>query len=141
MFKYVFKFEQNRKGPWTCVRVTSLNRLDFYKFLGTGINSFGYIFNSVELFENPQKRKMKKDSVPLGQNGHSAAGTGRISPPHGRQRARQVFRPDGRGPASVRGERSEGEGRLTGGARLSSLTLRQRAGELTGDVPGHGGAS
>src|SRR6187399_84123 len=90
MFKYEFKFEQNRKGPWTCVRVTSLNRLDFYKFLGTGINSFGYIFNSVKLIENPQKRKMKKGYVPLGQNGHSATAQGENSPPHGGS-ARQGF--------------------------------------------------
>ena len=76
MFKYEFKFEQNRKGPRTCVEVTSLNRLDFYKFLGTGINSFGQIFNSVKLFEIPQKRKMEKGSVPLGQNGRSATAQG-----------------------------------------------------------------
>ena len=123
------------------MKVSSLNRLDFYKFLGTRIISFGYIFNSVELFENPQKRKMEKGSVPLGQNGHSATAQGENSPPHGRQRAGLVFKPDGRGPTSVREERGEGEGRLTGGARLSSLTLRQRAGELIGNVSGHGGAS
>ena len=39
--------------------------------------------------------------------------------------------------ASAR-ERGDGEERLTGGARLSSLTLRQRAGELTGVDAGHG---
>ena len=41
LLKFEFKFEQNRKGPWIWVKVTSLNRLDFYKFLGTGINLFG----------------------------------------------------------------------------------------------------
>ena len=51
------------------------------------------------------------------------------------------FKSDGRGSASVRGERGEGEGRLTGGVRLSSLTLRQRAGELTDDDSGHDRAS
>ena len=42
--------------------------------------------------------------------------------------------------ASAR-ERGDGGERLTGGARLSSLTLRQRAGEPTGDVSGHGEVS
>ena len=53
-------------------------------------------------------------------------------------RARARFKPDGRGPGVSERERGDGGERLTGGARLSSLTLRQRAGELTGVDAGHG---
>ena len=53
-------------------------------------------------------------------------------------RARARFKPDGRGPGIIERERGDGEERLTGGARLSSLTLRQRADELTGIDVGHG---
>ena len=101
MFKYEFKFEQNRKGPWTCVKVTSLNRLDIYKFLGTGINSFGYIFNSVELFEIPQK-KNEKGLCATGPKRPQCNGPGRKQPTARRQRVPGFFKPDGRGPASVR---------------------------------------
>ena len=41
VFKFRFKFEQNRKGSWIWVKVIPLNRLEFYKFLGTGIIPFG----------------------------------------------------------------------------------------------------
>ena len=60
MFKYEFKFELNRKGSWICVKVTPLNRLEFYKILGVGINSFGQIFISVKLFENFTEKNKKK---------------------------------------------------------------------------------
>ena len=60
MFKYEFKFEQNRKGSWICVKVTPLNRLDFYKILGVGINSFGHIFISVKLFEIITEKEKEK---------------------------------------------------------------------------------
>ena len=53
---------------------------------------------------------------------------------------RARFEPDGRGLGASEREGGEGEERLTGGARLSFLTLRQRAGELTDDVAGHGEA-
>ena len=52
LFKFEFKFEQNRKVSWICVKVTPLNRLEYYKILGVGINLFGQIFNSVEFLEN-----------------------------------------------------------------------------------------
>ena len=126
MFKYEFKFEQNRKGSWIWVKVTSLNRLDFYMFLGTGINSFGKIFNFVELFENPQKRKMKKGPVRLGQNGHSATGPGRTAHRTGASARARVFKPDGRGPAVSGCEGRERAVRMTGGARLSSSTTRPK---------------
>ena len=52
--------------------------------------------------------------------------------------ARARFKPDGRGPGIIKRERGDGEERLIGGARLSSLTLRQRAGGLIGIDAGHG---
>ena len=72
MLKFEFKFEQNRKVSWICVKVIPLNRLEYYKILGVGINSFGLIFISVKLFETLQKRKRRKGPVQLGQDGHSA---------------------------------------------------------------------
>ena len=76
----------------------------------------------------------------LGQNSRGAQAQRRfgLGKPRG---ARARFEPDGRGPGASEREGGEGEERLTGRARLSSLTLRQRAGELTGDVFGHGGVS
>ena len=53
-------------------------------------------------------------------------------------RARARFKPDGRGPGIIERERGNGEERLTDGARLSSLTPRQRVGELTSVDAGHG---
>ena len=83
------------------------------------------------------------------EKGHCASGpeqpqrTGpeAIWPRRVERRAGARFEPDGRGPGASEGEGGEGEERLTGGARLSSLTLRQRAGKLTGDVFGHSGVS
>ena len=63
------------------------------------------------------------------------------SPAHGRLRVRQVSNLTGGAQASASGERDEGEERLIGGARLSSLTLQQRAGELIGGDSGHDMAS
>ena len=61
MLKFEFKFEQNIKVSWICVKVTPLNRLEFYKILGVGINSFGHIFISVKLFEIfTEKNKRKR---------------------------------------------------------------------------------
>ena len=67
MFKFEFKFEQNRKGSWICVKVTPLNRLEFYKILGVGINSFGQILIFVKLFEiitEKNKRKRPRATGP-----------------------------------------------------------------------------
>ena len=100
------------------MKVAPLNRWDFYKILGTRIVAFGLIFNPVE-FLQVSRKKRRSSTVQLGQKGHSAAGPGEISPAHGRLRARQVSN-------------------LMGGARMSSLTLRQRADELTGSDAGHG---
>ena len=91
--------------------------------------------------ETRQKRKGKRALCLLGQNSRSAAGPAREAAQRTGARARARFKPDGRGPGVSERERGDGEERLTGGARLSSLTLRQRAGELTGDVSGHGGVS
>ena len=97
MFKFEFKFEQNRKVSWICVKVTPLNRLEYYKNLGVGIISFGPIFISVKMFEIITERKRRKCPVQLGQSGHSARP--RASSPAARApaRARQGFKPDGRG--------------------------------------------
>ena len=50
---------------------------------------------------------------------------------------RARFKPDERALGASERERGEGEERLTGRARLSSLTLRQRVGGLTGIDAGH----
>src|SRR6187399_2826428 len=99
LLKFEFKFEQNRKVSWMGVKVTPLNRLEYYKNLGVGIISFGPIFISVKMFEIITEKKRRKSPVQLGQRGHSARP--RASSPAARVPAcaRQVFRPDGRGPA------------------------------------------
>ena len=51
MLKFEFKFEQNIKVSWICVKVTPLNRLEYYKNLGVGINLFGQIFHPMEFLE------------------------------------------------------------------------------------------
>ena len=60
LLKFEFKFEQNRKVSWTCVKVTPLNRLEYYKILGVGIISFGPIFFSVKMFEIITEKKKEK---------------------------------------------------------------------------------
>ena len=60
MLKFEFKFEQTRKVSWMCVKVTPLNRLEYYKILGVGINSFGHIFISVKLFEIFTEKEKEK---------------------------------------------------------------------------------
>src|SRR6187399_172290 len=126
MLKFEFKFEQNRKVSWICVKVTPLNRLEYYKILGVGIISFGLIFISVKLFEIITERIKRNGPVLLGQSGHSARP--RVSSPAARvpARARQAFKPDGRGPAVSGCEGRERGVRMTGGARLSSPTSRPR---------------
>ena len=52
----------------------------FYKNLGTGIISFGLIFNPEEFLQVYGKRKRRSSTVQLGQKGHSAAGPERIQP-------------------------------------------------------------
>ena len=99
MLKFEFKFEQNKKVSWICVKVTPLNRLEYYKNLGVGIISFGSILFSVKMFELFTEKKKRKCPVQLGQRGHSARP--RASSPASRAPARacQVFKPDRRGPA------------------------------------------
>ena len=72
LLKFEFKFEQNRKVSWMCVKVTPLNRLEYYKNLGVGIISFGPIFISVKMFEIFTERIKRNAPVLLGQRGHSA---------------------------------------------------------------------
>ena len=59
----------------------------------------------------------------LGQNNRSVVGPAREAAQRTGACARARFRPDGRGPGVSERERGDGEKRLTGGARLSSLTL------------------
>ena len=59
----------------------------------------------------------------LGPNSRSATGL-EGGETQASQRARQVFNPDGRGLSVRDRERGKGEVRMTGGARLSSSTLR-----------------
>src|SRR6187401_1291983 len=90
LLKYEFIFEQNRKVSWICVKVTPLNRLEYYKILGVGINLFGQIFISVKLFEVLQKRKRRKGPVQLGHSGHSARPRANSPAARAPARARQV---------------------------------------------------
>ena len=95
--------------------------------------------NIWEILQVLQKRKRRRALCLLGQNSRSAAGPAREAAQRTGARARARFTPDGRGPGIIERERGDGEERLTGGARLSSLTPRQRVGELTGVDAGHGG--
>ena len=88
--------------------------------------------------KSDRKRKGKRALCLLGQNSRSAAGPAREAAQCTGARARTRFKPERRGPGVSEREQGDGEERLTGGARLSSLTLRQRAGGLTGDDAGHG---
>ena len=72
LLKFEFKFEQNRKVSWICVKVTPLNRLEYYKILGVGLISFGLILISVKLIELFTERIKRNGPVPLGQSSHSA---------------------------------------------------------------------
>ena len=91
-----------------------------------------------DFWKGDRKTKRKKALRLLGQNSCSAAGPAREAAQCTGVRARARFKPDGRGPGVSERERGDGEERLTGGARLSSLTLRQRVGELTSVDAGHG---
>ena len=78
------------------------------------------------MFKTLTEKKRKKGPVHWARGGHSARPR-RIGPAAREPaRARQVFEPDGRGPwVSGREEGERGVG-MTGGARLSSPTLRPR---------------
>ena len=66
MLKFEFKFEHNRKVSWIYVKVIPLNRLEYYKILGVGINLFGLIFISVKLFEIFTEKNKKKQPCATG---------------------------------------------------------------------------
>ena len=72
--------------------------------------------------ETRHKRKGKRALCLLGENSRSAAGPAREAAQRTGAHARARFKPDGRGPGIIERERGDGEERLTGGARLSSLT-------------------
>ena len=76
MLKFEFKFEQNRKVSWMCVKVTPLNRLEYYKNLGVGIISFGPIFISVKMFEIITKKKKEKMPCATGLEGPQCTAQG-----------------------------------------------------------------
>ena len=79
------------------MKVIPLNRWDFYKILGTGIIAFGLIFNPVEFLEKGQKKKKRKGTMPAGPE-QLQCSRPRGEKAQARQRARQIFKPDGRGP-------------------------------------------
>ena len=78
-------------------------------------------------FWKGDRKRKKRALCLLGQNRCSAAGPAREAAQRTGARAHARFIPAGRGPGISEIERGDGEERLTGGARLSSLTLRQRA--------------
>ena len=84
-----------------------------------------------------EKKKMEGALCLLGQNSRRAAGPAREAAQRTGARVRARFKPDGRGPGVSKRERGDGGERLTSGARLSSLTLRQRADKLTSVDVGH----
>ena len=94
--------------------------------------------NIWEILQVLQKRKRRRALCLLGQNSRSAAGPAREAAQRPGAPARARFKPDGRGPGIIERERGDGEERLTGGARPSSLTPRQRVGELTSVDARHG---
>ena len=75
-----------------------------------------------DFWKGDRKRKRKKALCLLGQNSRSAAGPAREAAQRTGARARARFKPDGRGPGVSEREGGDGGERLTGGARLSSLT-------------------
>ena len=74
------------------------------------------------IWKSDRKRKRKKALCPLGQNSLRAAGPAREAAQRAGARARARFKPDGRGPSVSEREGGDGGERLTGRARLSSLT-------------------
>ena len=123
------------------MKVIPLNRWDFYKILGTGIIAFGLIFNHVEFLEMRLKRKRKRALCLLGQNSCSAAGPEGKRPKRAGARARQVFKPDGRGLGVSERERrwrGEADGRgppvipnpATEGRRAHQRCFRARRREM-----------
>ena len=87
------------------------------------------------------EKEKEKGHCATGPEQPQCTGPEAIRPRRAERRGRARFEPDRRGPCASEREGGEGEERLTGGGRLSSLTLRQRAGDLIGDVSGHGGVS
>ena len=69
-----------------------------------------------------RKEKGKGALCLLGQNSRSAAGPAREAAQRAGARTRARFKPHGRGPGVSERERNDGGERLTGRARLSSLT-------------------
>ena len=116
MLKFKFKFEQWRKVGLIRVKTAPINRWDNYKDLGVGIIAFGWIFNPVEFLQVWQKRKRGRGTMPAGPEQPQGRGPASdAAQPSRRARVRQIFKPDGRGPASVREGVGEGEDREADG--------------------------
>src|SRR4051812_20515500 len=108
------------------MEVAPLNRLQYSRNLEIGIKSFGQIMCPVEFLQCRRKRKKRNGNAPRGKTSRSATAPAGGPPQPGQRPARarppSQFKPDGRGPRSQR-ERGAGKReRMTGGARLSSLT-------------------
>ena len=80
------------------MKAAPLNRLQYFRNLGIGINSFGHIFCPVEFLEKVTEKKKKKGPVPAGPEQPQAAGPAREAAQRTGARARARFKPDGRGP-------------------------------------------
>ena len=79
------------------------------------------------MFKTSTEKKKRKRVLCTGPEEATVHGPGGLAQPHGASaRARQVFKPDGRGPWVSGTEEVEKGGGMTGGARLSSLTPRSR---------------
>ena len=69
------------------------------------------------------EKEKEKGSVPAGPEQPQGSGPASDAAQRTGARARARFKPDGRGPGVSEREGGDGRERLTGGARLSSLTL------------------
>ena len=111
------------------MKVSPLNRLQYFRNLGVEINLFGQIFISVEILEIYWKRKRKKGHCSCWAGAATGQRPSQRGGPAQPTRARQVFKPDGRGLASVRegaGEEEDREADKRGPSSGSSSTLVRR---------------
>lgn len=88
---------------------------------------------------NNRKGKRKIALCPLGQNSHSTTGPEGKRPTRAGTRARQVFKPNGRGQLRVREIGGKREVRMIGGARVTSSTSRPEGSASSPTAP-HGTA-
>src|SRR4051812_21839310 len=111
------------------MKVAPLNRLQYSRILGIGINLFGHIFCPVEYLEKVTEKKKKKGPVPAGPKqlwGSRPSQRGGLAEPAHSARARPPILNVTAGARRSGRERGAGtRERMTGGAHLSSLTRGQ----------------